>query len=165
MFGKPFEEVDRCKSCSQFAWNTSKNCSIFENDPYDYGKPKAEESDSEDDSETHSISPEEEDLVTSVAASVKKINKRTKRSQEALGDIKEITMEILNKISKVEESVDFIQEGTSKAREMVGQVDERIEQNHNIVSKFLELNTELVDGLVANQNGEKGGEQSSNNSR
>ena len=72
-----------------------------------------------------------------------------------MSDIKEMTMEILNKISKVEESVEYIQEGTSKTREMVGQVDERIEQNHNIVSKFLELNTELVEGLAATQKGEK----------
>ena len=154
MFGKLFEEVDKCKSCSLFAWNTSKNCSIFENDPYDYGKQKEAESDTEDDSETHAISPEEEDLVTSVTNNVKTINKRTKRSQEAMGDIKEMTMEILNKISKVEESVENIQEGTSKTREMVGRVDKRIEENHNIVSKFLEINMELVGGLSASQNGE-----------
>ena len=147
MFGKLFEEVDKCKLCSLFAWKTSKNCSIFENDPYDYEEQKEAKSDTDDDSDTHEISPVEEDLVTSVTNGVKTINKRTKRSQEAMGDIKDMTMEILNKISKVEEAVENIQEGTFRTREMVGRVDQRIEENHNIVSKFLAINTELVEGI------------------
>ena len=123
MFGKLFEEVDKCKLCSIFAWRTSKNCSIFENDPYDYEEQKEAKSDTDDDdSDTHEISPMEEDLVTSVTNGVKTINKRTKRSQEAMGDIKEMAMEILNKITKVEEAVENIQEGTSETREMVGRV-------------------------------------------
>ena len=76
-------------------------------------------------------------------------------------DIKDMAMEILNKISRVEESVESIQEGTSRTREMVGRVDQRIEQNHNIVSKFLAINNELVEGIkefsVSVQNDEKEG--------
>ena len=138
--------------CTHFAWKTSKNCSIFEHDPYNYEAPEeaksdSDDTDSDDDSETHETSPIEEDLVTSVSNGVKTLKKRTKRSQEEMVDIKDMTMEILNKISKVEEAVENIQEGTSKSQEMIGKLDLKIEENHQTVAKFHLLkyhNSEMI---------------------
>ena len=151
MLGKLFEEVDKCKMCTHFAWKTSKNCSIFEHDPYNYEVPeeaKSDDTDSDDDSETHETSPIEEDLVTSVSNGVKTLKKRTKRSQEEMVDIKDMTTEILNKISKVEEAVENIQEGTSITHGMIGRVNQKIEENYNAVAnpEVVEKNGEVSEG-------------------
>ena len=59
-----------------------------------------------------------------------------------MGDIKEMAMEILNKITKVEEAVENIQEGTTETQEMVGR---------NLKSELAEGNKEASEG----QSGEK----------
>ena len=68
-----------------------------------------------------------------------------------MSDVKDFTLQILSKISRVEEAVVTIQEGTMKAQEMVNRVDEKMEHNHTIVSNNLELNADLVNELVGSR--------------
>ena len=142
MLGKLFDEVDGCGLCTKSAWKASKDLSIFENDPYNYepiGREESdhEENDSEDDSENHEISPITEDLVSSITGGVNALKKSTKRSQAEMVEMKEMTMVIMNKVSRMEDSVANIRVNTTRTWETVGKIDQKIEQNKDNVHKLL----------------------------
>ena len=144
MLGKLFEEADRCDLCSKNAWKASKDLSIFENDPYNYEPiggedSERDENDSDDDSENHEISPITEDLVSSITVGVNALKKRSKRSQAEIVDMKEMTMVIMSKVSRMEDSVANIRVNTTRTWETVGKIDQKIEQNKdkNLIEKLL----------------------------
>ena len=152
MLGKLFDEKDGCKLCTKQAWEASKVLSIFENDPYNYEPIGDDESerdgnDSEDDSENHEISPITEDLVSSIAGRMGDLKKSTKRSQAELIEMKDMTMVIMSKVSKLDDSVKNIQMNTTRTWETVGKIDQKIEQNKENVHKLLLFKNGPTEGI------------------
>ena len=86
-------------------------------------------------------------MVLMVSEKVKKINSTTKRSMSTIDEVRDMTLELLEKMAKIEEVVDKIQDGTTKTQNMVGKVEEKIGYNHTLLSNTLELNTELINDL------------------
>ena len=126
-------------TCTDLAWGTPKDSSIFNE------QASEEEADDPDDeteyeSDTHPCSPAEVDLVLMVREKVIKINKNTKRSSSTIDQVRDITLELLEKVAKIEDVVDKIQDETTKTQTAIGKVEERIEET-------LDMNTELVNDL------------------
>ena len=139
--------------CTDLAWGTPKDSSIFNEDRPDndsdgnYPEVNGSDGDTDTDSDIHSCTPAEADMVVMVSEKVKKINRTTKRSMSTIDEVRDMTLELLEKMAKIEEVVDKIQDGTTKAQNMVGKVEEKLDHNHTLVSNRLEMNTELINDL------------------
>ena len=73
-------------------------------------------------------------------------------------EVKEMTMVIMNKVSRMEDSVENIRVSTSRTRETVGKIDQKIEQNKDNVHKLLLIKNGPAEGIkelpTTAQNGE-----------
>ena len=144
--GKIFKEVEKCKICVSRAWGTPSESSFFkEEDPQEEDSDdESVESDDYTDSDTHPCSPAEADMVLMVHDKVGQIKKATKRSVSTLDEIKDIALNLMEKIAKVEGAVDKIQEGAAKTQGMVNKVEERVET----VINTLEVNTDQMNDCL-----------------
>ena len=154
--GMLFKELDECDTCIKVAWETAKEGNIF-NIPWQQAEADLQEEvevvydrndydehnnvNSEDDSETHSCTPAESELVTMVTKKVIKIDKSTKRSESAV-------MAILEKVTRLEKNIDKIHGVSEKMHIIAEKVVDRVEDSSNVVCNTFKMNAELINGFL-----------------